>query len=88
MSKCEHPDEALFFDGYECSNYEIFMASPIDYLLFWVGIISIPLVMYGLYRWYGLTIKLTIKVMIKDILQRREDRIIRLTKKLYYGDEE
>jgi len=45
-------------------------------------VIITPLVMYALYRWYGLTFYLGIKVMLKDILQRREDRIIRLQQRL------
>ena len=42
---------------------------------------------YGLYRWYGLTLYLGVKVMFKDIIQRREDRIIRLQQRLK-GEEE
>ena len=49
-------------------------------VVFWI--ITTPIIMYALYRWYGLTFYLGIKVIIKDILQRRKNRIIRLQQRL------
>lgn len=55
----------------------------------WVGLWTIfgLITSYCLYKWYGFTLYLGVKVMFKDIIQRHEDRIIRLQQRLE-GEEE